>query len=40
MFTLENEIYTNFWIAMKGKEYYRSVLATITDNGSLTLPVQ
>lgn len=40
MFTLENEIYTNFWNAMKGKEYDQSVLASITDNGSSALPVQ
>lgn len=38
MFTLENEIYTNFWNAMKGKEYDRSVLASISDNGSSALP--
>ena len=40
MFTLENEIYTNFWNAMKGKEYDRSVLASITDNVSSALPAQ
>jgi len=40
MFKLENEIYTNFWNAMKGKEYDQSVLASITDNGSSALPVQ
>src|SRR5699024_7670514 len=40
MFTLENEIYTSFWNAMKGKEYDRSVLASITDNGSSALPAQ
>jgi len=40
MFKLENEIYTNFWNAMKGKEYDRSILASITDNVSSSLPVQ
>src|SRR5699024_3327303 len=40
MFTLENEIYTSFWNAMKRKEYDRSVLASITDNGNSALPAQ